>query len=92
MKTKLAQFIKRKYGFKPDPTDETLKRLGMNRPRFNRLMENKHGTTSPFTAEELIRFMLWLDLDVPSSIKSLVDYESVANNYQKSGHQLKIGE
>lgn len=90
MKTKLAQFIQKKYGFKPAPTEETLRRLGMEKSRFNRLMENKHGVTSPFTAEELIRFMLWLDLPVPNSIKSLVDYENVASNYRKAGHQLTI--
>lgn len=90
MKNKLAQFIKNKYGFQPEPTDETLQKLRMGRSRFNILMKNTQGSRSPFTAEELIRFMLWLDLEVPASIKVLVDYDSVAADFRKAGHQLKI--
>lgn len=90
MKTKLAQFIKRKFGFHPEPTDETLQKLQMTRSRFNILMKNTQGARSPFTAEELVRFMLWLDMPIPDSIKNLVDYESVVSSYRKAGQQLTI--
>lgn len=90
MKNKLAQFIKSKYGFEPEPTQETLRRLGLTRHRFNSIMDNKYGDRAPFTAEELIRFMLWLDMPIQDSIKSLVDYENIINSYRKAGHQLTI--
>lgn len=90
MKNRLAQFIKNKYGFQPEPTDETLQRLQMPRTRFNILMKNAQGARSPLTAEELIRFMLWLDLEIPASLRALVDYETIAADFRKPGHQLNI--
>ena len=90
MKNKIAQYIQNKYGFKPQPDEISLQKLRVSRKRLTQIMENSTSKSSPLTAEELIRLMLWLNLEVPKSIKSLVDYDFIAADFQKAGHQLAI--
>lgn len=90
MRNKIAQYIQKKHGFKPQPDEASLQKLKVSRKRLTQIMENTTSKSSPLTAEELIRLMLWLNLEVPQSIKSLVDYDFVAADFRKVGTQLAI--
>ena len=90
MKNTIAQYIQKKHGFKPQPDEVSLQKLRVSRKRLTQIMENTTSKNSPLTAEELIRLMLWLNMEVPKSIKSLIDYDFVAADFEKAGHQFAI--
>lgn len=90
MENKIATYILQKYGFKPQPDDKSLIKLKMSKKRLTQIMENSTSKNSPLSAEELIRLMLWLRLDIPSSLKALLDYEPIAADFKNIDHQLPV--
>lgn len=90
MKNKISHYIQKNHGFKPQPDENSLKKLRVSRKRLTQIMENTTSKSSPLTAEELIRLMLWLNLEVPTSIKALIDFDYVATDFRNSGVQLAI--
>lgn len=90
MKNKVSEYIQKKHGFKPKPDENSLKKLRISKKRLTQIMENKTSKSSPLTAEELIRLMLWLKLEVPTSVKTLIDYDYVVADFSNSGAQLSI--
>jgi hypothetical protein len=88
MKNFFQRFVNERFGLvSPTPSQSVLSKIGMTKKRFTQLLTN--ANCADLTAEELIRIMLWWNVEIGDGVRELVDVASVEKDFKKAGNHLK---